>query len=141
MRFGLFRTWILVILMIAVLLVPQAPAGAEALAPAGHREQTPADPLAGGSGFLILYPELKQAPAPRWLQPGVRLSYNFAYATFDDGPDGVTPSGSGILQYDVVAQDRRTVVLLPTLFSPSIQGQPPTALPPTPQTSSPQVPA
>jgi hypothetical protein len=58
----------------------------------------------------------------------MRLTYNFAYATFARDADDPTPSGAGMLQYDVVAQDRRSVVLQRTLFSPQIQGQPPTGL-------------
>jgi hypothetical protein len=58
----------------------------------------------------------------------VRLTYNFAYATFARTYDDPTPSGAGLLQYDVVAQDRRSVVVQTTMFSTQIQGQPPTGL-------------
>ena len=84
--------------------------------------------LAAAKHFAVLYPELRQAPAPPWLRPGMRLSYNFAYATFARTPDDPTPSGGGILQYDVVAQDRRSVAVVPTMYSSQAQGQPPTTL-------------
>lgn len=89
-----------------------------------------AQDVSAESIFLILYPELGAAPAPRWLRTGLRVTYNFGYATAAEGPDDRVPAGSGLLQYDVIAQDTRTVVLLPTVISTATQGQPPAVLPP-----------
>lgn len=54
--------------------------------------------------FLTLFPELRTAPAPsQWLKPGKRWTYAVQFAGAFD-PDSVTPtSGSGFLQYDLVA--------------------------------------
>jgi hypothetical protein len=80
------------------------------------------------SQFLLLYPGLRQAPAPAWLRPGVRVTYNSAFATFARNIDDPTPSGAALIQFDVVAQDRRTVASLTTIYSTQIQGQPPRGL-------------
>lgn len=83
---------------------------------------------AAANPFLILYPALREAPTPAWLRPGLRVSYNFMFATFARNIDDPTPSGSALLQYDVIAQDRRSVVVIPTSYNTQIVGQPPTAL-------------
>ena len=126
MRWGFFLTALSLLLVLAgvtaSIIVP-LPAQAAPAAPA--RQQ------AGGmteSQFLLLYPELRQAPAPAWLRPGVRLTYNSAFATFARDIDDPTPSGAALIQFDVVAQDRRSVVSLTTMYSTQIQGQPPTGL-------------
>jgi hypothetical protein len=87
----------------------------------------PPDDLAV-SQFLTLFPELRREPAPGWLRPGVRLTYNFGFATFARERDDPTPAGAGVVQYDVIAQDRRSVVVQRTLFSTEIRGQPPAPL-------------
>ena len=117
MRWGLSAALALS-LALAVILTPCAPVHAD----------SPAQTDANANPFLLLYPDLRQAPAPAWLRPGLRVSYNFAFATFAQDLDDPTPSGSALLQYDVIAQDRRGVVVIPTSYSTQIQGQPPTAL-------------
>ena len=58
----------------------------------------------------------------------MRLTYNSAFATFARNIDDPTPSGAALIQFDIVAQDRRSVVSLTTMYSTQIQGQPPTGL-------------
>ena len=111
------------VLVFASALTPAYPTDAAAPPTAGNEQTSAAD-----SPFLILYPQLRQAPAPAWLRPGVRLTYNSAYATFAREIDDPTPSGAGLIQYDVIAQDRRSVVVVPTLYGIDSQGQPPTGL-------------
>lgn len=113
---------LLLICLLGALALP-APTAASALP---DRPQQAAG--AAENQFLLLYPDLRQAPAPAWLRPAVRVTYSFAYATFARAYDDPTPSGSGLLQYDVVAQDRRTVVANATMYGAQGQGAPPTAL-------------
>lgn len=80
------------------------------------------------SPFITLYPDLRSAPAPNWLRPATRVTYNFATATFARTQDDPTPSGAGLIQYDIIAQNRRNVVFLSTLFNSQIEGQGPTPL-------------
>ena len=122
MRSGLSAVFALALLL-ASFLAPSAIADAAA-PPFQGIQQTDA----AANPFLILYPDLRQAAAPGWLRPGLRISYSFAFATFAQDPDDPTPAGSALLQYDVIAQDRRSVVVIPTSYSTEIQGQPPTAL-------------
>jgi hypothetical protein len=93
-------------------------------------------PAAADTGFVVLYPELRTAAAPRWLRVGTRVTYRVGSATFADptrprnDPDdpNPTPSGEGLVQYDVVAQNRRDVVFVSSLINTQIQGQPPSPL-------------
>lgn len=78
--------------------------------------------------FTVLYPELRTASAPRWLRSATRVTYNYGYATYAQTQDDPTPSGGGLVQYDVVAQNRRNVVFLSTLVTPDSYGQPPAPL-------------
>jgi hypothetical protein len=89
------------------------------------------------SPFLLLYPELRTATAPRWLRAGMRVTYQAAYATLSQPPavrqmPDVTPppmpAGAGLIQYDVIAKDRSQVVVQATLINTQIQGQPPSPL-------------
>lgn len=73
--------------------------------------------------FITLYPELRNAPAPRWLRAGTRVSYRLNFANFARDRDQPTPSGSGLIQYDIVAQNRQNVVMLSTMINTQIQGQ------------------
>jgi hypothetical protein len=73
--------------------------------------------------FITLYPELRNAPAPRWLRAGARVTYRIAFANFARQRDEPTPSGTGLIQYDVVAQNRQNVVLVSTMINTQIQGQ------------------
>ena len=123
-RFFLTARFLLLVLVCAIIpIIASLPAQAAGVAP--RLQQTGA---ATESQFLLLYPELRQAPAPPWLRPGVRLTYNAAFATFARDIDDPTPSGAALIQFDVVDQDRRSVVSLTTLYSTQIQGQPPTGL-------------
>ncbi len=126
MRSGFFLAPLSLLLISAYMFVLNvAPAPAQAATVARGSEQAAVLPE---SQFLALYPELRQAPAPPWLRPGVRATYNSAFATFGRNIDDPTPSGAALVQFDVVAQDRRNVVAQTTMFSTQIQGQPPTGL-------------
>jgi hypothetical protein len=80
------------------------------------------------SGFVVLFPELRTAPVPRWLRPATRVTYSLATASFAQTRDDPTPSGAGLIQYDVIAQNRQNVVFLASLINTQIQGQPPTPI-------------
>jgi hypothetical protein len=60
--------------------------------------------------LLILFPNAARMAAPTWLKEGIRASYEVASATTqgDNGPD-TGGGGAGLMQYDVVAAERRTV--------------------------------
>ena len=62
------------------------------------------------SPFLLAFPELRTAPAPRWLRAGTRATYYIQTANFILNPDEPDPSGAGYLQYDLVALDRNSAV-------------------------------
>lgn len=126
MRWRFFLTALSLLLSLTCVIAPiiaPLPAQAAPVAPDGQQAGAATD-----SQFLLLYPELRQAPAPAWLRPGVRLTYNSAFATFARDIDDPTPSGAALIQFDVVAQDRRSVVSLTTMYSTQIQGQPPAGL-------------
>ncbi|MFN8464414.1 MAG: hypothetical protein U0X20_02640 [Caldilineaceae bacterium] len=126
MRWGFFLAALSLLLLLACAIVPIiAPLPAQAAPAVPQRQQTEAF---AESQFLLLYPDLRQASAPAWLRPGVRLTYNSAFATFARDIDDPTPSGAALIQFDVVAQDRRSVVSVTTMYSTQIQGQPPTGL-------------
>ena len=126
MRWRFFLTALSILPLLTCAFAPLiAPMPSQAAPVARGLQQTDA---ASESQFLLLYPELRQAPAPPWLRPGVRLTYNSAFATFARNIDDPTPSGAALIQFDVVAQDRRSVVSLTTMYSTQIQGQPPTGL-------------
>ncbi len=82
------------------------------------------------SPFALLFPDLRTAPAPTWLRAGTRVSYEYGYATYAQEADDPTPSGAALIQYDVIAKNRRSVVFVPTVISTQMQGQPPQSLPP-----------
>jgi hypothetical protein len=87
--------------------------------------------------FVLLYPELRTAPAPEWLHPATRVTYNYGTASFARTRDDTSASGAGLIQYDVIAQNRSSVVFLSSMFNSQIQGQGPTLL--NYQTASPGV--
>ena len=65
------------------------------------------------SGFLTLFPELRTAPGPPILQPGVRITYDAGGAVFGGpGPS----SGGGVVAYDVVARDGTQIVAVATRY-------------------------
>lgn len=62
--------------------------------------QPPDDQLGESLGFVVLFPQLRNLPAPTWFRPGVRVSYETIGANFDGGG-----AAGGIIQYDVVGLD------------------------------------
>ncbi len=73
-------------------------------------QQQPAT-MAGESPnpFVKIFPDTGRAPAPAWLQEGVRVTYYVQSATVSQDPDE-SSSGAGYVQYDLVALDDRNVV-------------------------------
>ncbi|NSW55507.1 MAG: hypothetical protein HPY44_05805 [Armatimonadetes bacterium] len=81
--------------------------------------------------FLILFPQLKDLPAPDWVREGLRITYYCTVATvrgnfvFDplDGAARTTPddppggSGDGFWQQDLVAVDGRTYAQHHVMYS------------------------
>lgn len=65
------------------------------------------------NSFLILFPELQSMSAPPWLKEGTRVTYASASATLSSETGG---SGSGFIQYDVVALDKKNVVTSQSLY-------------------------
>jgi len=61
--------------------------------------------------FFTLFPELRTLPAPTFVRPGVRVSYQSAAAAVGGGG-----SGAGISQYDVVSSDGEQVLVYDTLY-------------------------
>jgi hypothetical protein len=63
------------------------------------------------NGFLQLFPELNQLPAPGWVAEGARLTFSAAAASIGFETETPVGSGAGFTTVDVVALDRNTVVL------------------------------
>ena len=61
--------------------------------------------------FLALFPELKNLPAPDWVQPGVRLTYTAGAAAAPVDPEAPGAGGAGYTQIDVVSVTDKQVVL------------------------------
>ena len=61
--------------------------------------------------FLALFPQLRQMPAPDWVRPGVRITYETSSATIAATPDDRGNAGGGFLQVDVVAVNDKEVAL------------------------------
>ena len=71
MRWGSFLTALSLLLVLACAIAPViTPLPAQAAPAAPDKQQ--ADAITE-SQFLLLYPELRQAPAPAWLRPGRAL--------------------------------------------------------------------
>lgn len=60
--------------------------------------------------FLQILPQTRQAPAPDWLRPGLRVTYYTQNAIFADSAEDPAPSGAGFLQYDLVSLDENAAV-------------------------------
>jgi hypothetical protein len=60
--------------------------------------------------WLHLFPELRGAPAPDWLQEGVRVTYYGQSATLAQVADEDTVGAAGYLQNDLVALDEEIAV-------------------------------
>jgi hypothetical protein len=72
--------------------------------------------------FLLLFPELHDAPAPDWLQGGARVTYRVASATIPQVQGQTSTSGAGYVQYDVVAVDGGLVAATSKLYLDSGDG-------------------
>lgn len=95
------RTLRVVCLFALLLLLLPMPAAA-----APPAQVTPGGQL---SDLVVLFPALARLPAPEWLTEGMRATYSSASATSPGDVDDSGGGGSGLLQYDVVATERRTV--------------------------------
>jgi len=74
----------------------------------GQAQAAPQEGIApSGNHFLLLFPELREAPGPAWLREGDRVTYYTQNATVNLDPDEDGASGAGYLQYDLVALDDR----------------------------------
>jgi hypothetical protein len=96
------------ILAIAGLLVTVVPAAALA-------QVTDAE-LGDVETFLTLFPSLRAAPAPAFVAPRVRVTYETGSAVFGTGT-GSGSAGGGILQYDVVQTDVTQVLAILQSFA------------------------
>ena len=67
--------------------------------------------------FLALFPELRHLPAPDWVQPGVRMTYDTSSATIAEEPGEQGNSGAGYIQVDVIALSDAQVALNLRTFS------------------------
>jgi hypothetical protein len=85
-------------------------------------------PVTADTGFVLRYPGLRASPAPRWLRAGTRVTYSFASATYAQRRDDPTPSAAGLVQYDVIAQNRRTVLFLSSFINTQLRGEAPVPL-------------
>lgn len=83
---------------------------------------------AAENNFVILFPALRTARAPRWLRPATRVTYSLVTATFGLTREDTSSSGAGLLQYDVISQNRRNVAFLATFINTQIQGTLPVQL-------------
>lgn len=103
-------TWALCkLLLVAVLLV-----GSVAPAYAAPPAQTfGGDPL---NAFPHLFPELLRLPAPAWVREGQRVSYYVQSATFAQRFEDEGSAGAGFMQHDIVAADRKNVVVASSLY-------------------------
>lgn len=111
-------------LLLAILftLAPVLPAATPAQA------QPPDSQLGEAQLFLILFPQLRNLPAPNWLAPGVRATYIMSV-----GSGQGAGSGSAPVNYDVVAMENGWTIiavkswldtgqgwLIPSSISPSV---------------------
>lgn len=82
-----------------------------ALAPSVALAQVTDDELGDVGAFLTLFPALRAAPAPAFVVPRVRVTYETGSAAFGTGT-GTGASGGGILQYDIVQTDVTQVLAI-----------------------------
>jgi hypothetical protein len=105
-----------------------APCRSFSVGPAALSFLAPAQPANGVQldesqlPFLLLFPELRDAPAPDWLQTGARITYRVASATLPQVQGQTSTSGAGYVQYDVVALDGGLVVANSELYLDSADG-------------------
>lgn len=84
---------------------------AGALLPAGARARVTDAELGDVESFLTLFPTLRTAPAPAFVAPRVRVTYETGSAVFGTGT-GSGSAGGGILQYDIVQTDVTQVLAI-----------------------------
>lgn len=98
------RARIACVLALLLMLLPSVAVAAPPAAP-------PAQVTPGGQlgDLIILFPGLDRLPAPAWLVEGVRATYASSSATTADANGENGGGGGGLMQYDVVATERRTV--------------------------------
>ncbi len=72
--------------------------------------------------FLLLFPDLRTAPAPDWLQTGTRVTYRVQSATIPQAQDQTGAAAAGYAQYDVVALDQGLVVATSKLYLDTSDG-------------------
>jgi hypothetical protein len=66
--------------------------------------------------FLLLFPELRRASAPKWLKEGVRVTYRVESASVAQQQEASGSAGAGLAQYDLVALDQQAAVTAAHLF-------------------------
>ena len=95
------------LIALVLLLVPVAAAAAP-----------PAQESPGGQlgDLILLFPGLEKLPAPAWLNEGLRVTYASASATTPGDNEDPGGGGAGLIQYDVVAEERRTVATYGTFY-------------------------
>jgi hypothetical protein len=72
--------------------------------------------------FLLLFPDLRTAPAPDWLQTGTRVTYRVESATIPQAQGQTGAAGAGYAQYDVVALEPGLVVATSKLYLDATEG-------------------
>lgn len=72
--------------------------------------------LAINNPWLQLFPELRRLPAPAWLVEGTRTTYYVQQALVGGDPDDPGVSGAVLIQYDLVALDRRNALFNTTMY-------------------------
>lgn len=103
-------TWTPLILFLITTLLLGSVAPAHAMPPA---QTFGGDPL---NAFSHLFPELLMLPAPAWVSEGQRVSYYVQSATFAQSFEDEGSAGAGFMQHDIVAVDRKNVVVASNLY-------------------------
>jgi len=83
------------------------------------------DPL---NAFPHLFPALLTLPAPAWVREGQRASYYVQSATFAQSFEDEGSAGAGFMQHDIVAVDRKNVVVASSLYLDTGAGVTPVAV-------------
>jgi len=102
--------WALCKLLLVVSLLFGSVAPAYAAPPA---QTFGGDPL---NAFPHLFPALLTLPAPAWVREGQRVSYYVQSATFAQSFEDEGSAGAGFMQHDIVAVDRKNVVVASSLY-------------------------
>lgn len=103
-------TWASCKLFLVVVLLLGSVAPAHATPPA---QTFGGDPL---NAFPHLFPALLTLPAPAWVREGQRVSYYVQSATFAQSFEDAGNAGAGFMQHDIVAVDRKNVVVASQLY-------------------------